>query len=132
MGCCGTDGIKRITGRCSIQAFVTQHLAERAFKTIASQRFDSTVELLEAGFVQVVVMVAVAALSLLSAVALLLMAMDGRNVRSVSALWRSGQLVRVRSSSLQPGSAWQRGLPARAPPLDPRLSCSRLGVHPRE
>src|SRR6476660_5376036 len=91
---------------CSIQAFVTQHLAERALKTIALQRFDSTVELLEAGFVQVVVMVAVAALSLLSAVALLLMAMDGRNVRSVSALWRSGQLVRVRSSSPQPGSAW--------------------------
>jgi hypothetical protein len=90
------------------------------------------VELFGVEFAQVLVTVLLAAIALLAGVALLVVATEGRNVRSLVALRRSPGLVRATVSDLRPDLARRLRLPARAPPLTNGCGPSRLGVHPRE
>jgi hypothetical protein len=90
------------------------------------------VELFGVEFAQALVTVLLAAISLLAAVTVLVVATEGRDVRSRCALRRSPGLVRVTISNLRPDLARRLRLPARAPPPTLSSGPSHLGVHPRE
>jgi len=79
-------------------------------------------------------MIVAAIVSLLSAIAALLVvrSANGPDGRALLALHRQGELASVTHSPLPPDLAWQRRLPARAPPSTHRLSPARLAVADRE
>ncbi len=77
-----------------------------------------------------VTVVALCALPL--AVAGLLVVRIERDLRSIGMPLRFLALVQEMSSPLPPRLAWPCGLPARAPPFDPRPGPTQLGVHARE
>ena len=91
-------------------------------------------DLLGVQFAQVWVMAIVAIGSLLSALALLLIARSGssRVARSLIAPRRALQLVAVTSSPLPPRVAAVGSFSPRAPPVNHRPSPAHLGIFSRE